>query len=86
MSLFYRDIVPHVPIHRMINGKIFTHISGEFYETETGDIIMCEGYEDPQCSFQWYVIGVEDHLRYLNIPIGCSDGNDDDNNDYLRRG
>jgi hypothetical protein len=67
----YKDIVPHVPIHYR-----YTHISGEWYEnTEEwkGSVKACSGYEDPQCSYQWHITSIDDHMHYLGLYMGCED-------------
>lgn len=60
----YRDMVPHLPW-----TERFTHISGEWYEDETGTLYECDGYEDRNCAYQWYYLTVEDHLQYLDFQI-----------------
>lgn len=60
----YRDVVPHLPW-----ANRFTHISGEWYEDQDGSLHQCEGYEDKNCSYQWYYLTIEDHLIYLKFNI-----------------
>ncbi|RYY81467.1 hypothetical protein EON63_15340 [archaeon] len=31
----------------------------------------CSGYEDPDCSFQWYSTNVKDHMDYLGLYLSC---------------
>lgn len=61
----YKDMVPHVPMHER-----FTHISGEWYEDNSG-LHKCSGYEDPNCSYQWHVTSIDDHMHYLGLYVGC---------------
>jgi len=68
----YKDIVPHCPMHER-----FTHISGEWYEkVETfhslGDLVECQGNEDPSCSYQWSLTSIDDHMHYLGLYVGCN--------------
>lgn len=64
----HKDTVPHCPMHER-----FTHFSGEFYHEDKtgGDLVMCTGYEDPKCSYQWTITSIEDHMLYLGLSIGC---------------
>jgi len=62
----YRDPAPHVPYHQR-----YEHIFGEWYEDEHGVIHPCVGNEDPTCSNQWYLTEISDHMRYLQLDIGC---------------
>jgi predicted lipase len=62
----YKDMVPHVPMHER-----FTHISGEWYEDENHVIHTCTGYEDPNCSYQWNLTNIDDHMHYLTLYMGC---------------
>lgn len=62
----HKDIVPHCPMHER-----FTHISGEWYEADdTIHVNACEGYEDPNCSYQWHITSVDDHLWYMGVVLG----------------
>ena len=61
----YKDMVPHCPMHER-----FTHISGEWYEDPQG-LHACNGYEDPNCSYQWHVTSIDDHMHYLGLYVGC---------------
>lgn len=61
----YKDMVPHVPMHAR-----FTHISGEWYEDSTG-LHECVGYEDSNCSYQWHITNIDDHMHYLGLYLGC---------------
>ena len=51
-----RDAAVHCPLHER-----FTHLAGEVYE-EAGRLRLCEGFEDPTCSFQWSFTTIEDHM------------------------
>jgi predicted lipase len=63
----YKDMVPHIPMHER-----FTHISGEWYEDEkTKTLNQCNGYEDPNCSYQWHITSIDDHMNYLGLYMGC---------------
>lgn len=62
----HRDIVPHLPLH-----ELYRHISGEWYEDEDHELHQCTGYEDPNCSYQWRLTNLEDHLRYLSLDMDC---------------
>jgi predicted lipase len=61
----HKDMVPHVPMHER-----FTHISGEYYEDDAG-LHECSGYEDPNCSYQWHITSIDDHMHYLGLYVGC---------------
>lgn len=61
----YKDMVPHIPMHER-----FTHISGEWYEDSKG-MHQCTGYEDPNCSYQWHITSIDDHMHYLGLYMGC---------------
>lgn len=62
----YRDPAPHVPYHQR-----YEHIIGEWYEGKDGTVRPCVGNEDPKCSNQWYLTEFSDHMRYLQLSIGC---------------
>jgi hypothetical protein len=62
----YKDMVPHVPMHER-----FTHISGEWYEDQDHSIHQCTGNEDNNCSYQWHITNIDDHMHYLNLYMGC---------------
>ena len=62
----HKDVVPHLPLS--VN---FMHISGEWYEDENG-LRACYGFEDSDCSYQWYLTSVSDHLQYLGFPMGVA--------------
>lgn len=63
----YKDVVVHIPTLR------FMHVSGEIYEDEYGNLTLCNGYEDENCSqqFSLYETNVDDHMWYLGTYIGC---------------
>lgn len=61
----HKDMVPHVPMHER-----FTHISGEWYEDDAG-LHQCSGYEDNNCSYQWHITNIDDHMHYLGLYMGC---------------
>lgn len=63
----HKDMVLHLPTYNM--G--FEHISGEYYyeKDSASDLHSCSGYEDPDCSYQWVVTNIDDHLHYLDYPI-----------------
>ena len=64
----HKDMVVHCPMHER-----FTHISSEFYEPDnTVPVYLntCSGEEDPQCSYQWHITSIDDHLWYMNVPMG----------------
>ena len=49
----------------------FTHHSGEWYEDAAG-LRACQGLEDPDCSYQWSLTNVDDHMHYLGLYMACS--------------
>lgn len=61
----HKDMVVHVPMHER-----FTHISGEWYEDDAG-LHACSGLEDPNCSYQWHITSIDDHMHYLGLYMGC---------------
>ena len=65
----HKDLVVHSPMHER-----FTHISGEWYEpdenTSPVKINMCNGYEDSNCSYQWHITSIDDHLWYMGVKMG----------------
>lgn len=61
----FKDMVVHCPMHER-----FTHISGEVYEDDIETFKVCNGLEDPTCSYQWSVTSVKDHLVYQGLPMG----------------
>lgn len=61
----YKDMVPHVPMHER-----FTHHSGEWYEDPSG-LHQCNGLEDSNCSYQWHITNIDDHMNYLGLYVGC---------------
>lgn len=61
----HKDMVVHVPMHER-----FTHISGEWYEDDAG-LHACSGEEDPNCSYQWHITSIDDHMHYLGLYMGC---------------
>lgn len=64
----HKDTVPHCPLHER-----FTHLSGEYYEPDDKpDVVACVGYEDPNCSYQWSITSVDDHLLYMGVVMGSS--------------
>lgn len=65
----HKDMVPHSPMHER-----FTHISGEWYEPND-DVVLnaCSGSEDPNCSYQWHITSISDHLYYLGLSLGEGD-------------
>lgn len=64
----HKDIVPHTPMHER-----FTHISGEHYEPDDAvTLVTCEGNEDPNCSYQWHITSIDDHMYYLGLVMGES--------------
>eukprot|EP01031_Cornospumella_fuschlensis_P035660 gene35660-43249_t len=62
----HKDIVPHLPWY-----PYYEHILGEWYEDGDGVLRECSGYEDPNCSFQWYSTNVKDHMVYLGLNVSC---------------
>lgn len=68
----HKDMVPHTPMHER-----FTHISGEWYhesDIDASDIHACKnGPEDPDCSYQWHMTSIDDHLLYLGTCTSCPD-------------
>jgi predicted lipase len=64
----HKDMVPHIPMHER-----FTHIDTEWYEDPVDSVKACTGNEDPDCSYQWSITSISDHLLYLNQVLG-SDG------------
>jgi len=65
----HKDMVPHCPMHER-----FTHHSGEWYEP-SDDVVLsaCVDNEDPNCSYQWHVTSISDHLYYLGLSMGQGD-------------
>jgi hypothetical protein len=65
----HKDLVPHSPMHER-----FTHHSGEWYEP-SDDVVLnaCSGNEDSNCSYQWHITSVSDHLYYLGLSMGEGD-------------
>lgn len=62
----HKDMVVHTPPH-----ETFTHISGEYYESDdTVSVMTCVGYEDPNCSYQWSITSISDHLYYMGVVMG----------------
>jgi hypothetical protein len=64
----HKDIVVHSPMHER-----FTHINGEWYEPDNSvpvQLIGCSGNEDKDCSYQWHITSVDDHLWYMGLKIG----------------
>jgi hypothetical protein len=61
-----KDVVPHLPL-----SLNFMHISGEWYEDDSG-MTGCDGFEDFQCSYQWYLTSISDHSMYLGRPMGIA--------------
>jgi hypothetical protein len=62
----HKDLIPHLPLFEK-----FTHISGEWYQDETG-LHPCEGFEDTRCSYQWYLTSLSDHMSYLGVSMGIA--------------
>ena len=61
----HKDMVPHAPMHER-----FTHHSGEWYEDDAG-LHECQGLEDKNCSYQWNLTSIDDHMHYLGLYVGC---------------
>lgn len=61
----HKDMVPHCPMHER-----FTHHSGEWYEDDSG-LHECSGLEDNNCSYQWHITSIDDHMHYLGLYVGC---------------
>jgi hypothetical protein len=61
----HKDIVPHMPMHER-----FTHIDGEWYEDPVLSLKECFGNEDKDCSYQWHITSIDDHLLYLGMTLG----------------
>jgi len=69
----HKDMVPHLPMHER-----FTHISGEWYQPADDLYVQsCHGNEDRDCSYQWSITNVDDHLYYLGLPLGSGGNNCD---------
>mmetsp|Transcript_15226 Transcript_15226/g.28672 ORF Transcript_15226/g.28672 Transcript_15226/m.28672 type:complete len:274 (-) Transcript_15226:324-1145(-) len=65
----HKDMVPHVPMHER-----FTHMDGEWYQPSDDLVIQeCFGNEDKDCSYQWHLTSIQDHLYYLGLDLGASD-------------
>lgn len=62
----YKDMVVHVPMHER-----FMHLSGEWYEDNDKSVRECSGYEDKNCSYQWHITSIDDHMNYLGQYVGC---------------
>ena len=62
----HKDMVVHTPMHER-----FTHLSHEWYQaTDDVNVVQCSGYEDPNCSYQWHITSIDDHLEYLGVVMG----------------
>jgi len=62
----HKDMVVHTPMHER-----FTHISGESYQADDAiKLNTCSGYEDKDCSYQWHITNIDDHLFYLGVVMG----------------
>lgn len=62
----HKDMVVHSPMHER-----FTHVSHEWYQpSDAVDLSACTGYEDPNCSYQWHITSIDDHLNYLGLELG----------------
>lgn len=64
----HKDIVVHSPMHER-----FTHINGEWYEPDNSvpvQLTGCSGNEDKDCSYQWHITSIDDHLWYMGLKIG----------------
>mmetsp|Transcript_21989 Transcript_21989/g.36840 ORF Transcript_21989/g.36840 Transcript_21989/m.36840 type:complete len:411 (+) Transcript_21989:145-1377(+) len=68
-----RDMAPHCPSYLQ-----YTHISGEWYEPQSGleseqevALLECAGFEDEHCATQWYYTTIQDHMSYLGLAMGC---------------
>lgn len=74
----HKDIVPHIPVHE----EDYLHINGEWYQpgdwlsNSTMSLVDCTGYEDPDCSYQWTLTSVEDHMSYLGVDLGTHNCDD----------
>jgi triacylglycerol lipase len=67
----HKDMVPHTPMHER-----FTHIDGEWYQPADDLFVQeCFGKEDDDCSYQWHITSIPDHLYYLGLNLGASDEN-----------
>ena len=66
----HKDMVVHTP-----TGARLQHISGEWYEPDNAvspvAVSPCSGYEDPKCSYQWYMGNIDDHLWYMGVTLGA---------------
>ena len=70
----HKDMVVHVPMHER-----FTHIDGEWYQPDDSITIQeCSGFEDHDCSYQWHITSIDDHLYYLGLHLGVGDGSNCD--------
>ena len=65
----HRDIVPHLPPSHVLG---FHHVAREvFYDNDTHAYVTCDGTgEDDDCSRQYLVYSVNDHLTYFGDKIG----------------
>lgn len=68
----HKDMVLHVPMHER-----FTHLNGEFYESGDGvpvQFVECTSTtkhpEDKNCSYQWHITSISDHLWYMGMTMG----------------
>jgi len=62
----HKDMVVHSPMHER-----FTHISSEYYQYDDSmNLKTCSGYEDGDCSYQWHITNIDDHLNYLGVAMG----------------
>lgn len=65
----HKDLVVHSPMHER-----FTHVSHEFYEPDDSVPVVlkeCSGAEDPDCSYQWHITSIDDHLWYMGLVMGA---------------
>lgn len=62
-----RDIAVHYPLHER-----YMHVDGELYEDPDLSVRMCDGFEDPTCSYQWGRTNIDDHLLYMGQRMGMS--------------
>jgi len=67
-------MVPHVP---PIEGYVYYHSCGEFFEDSTGALTSCSliNCEDPNCAAQYplYQTNTDDHSYYLGHKLSCED-------------
>lgn len=64
----HKDIVVHSPSH-----LYFSHYATEYYQHDNNITLReCVGREDRNCSYQWILSTLDDHMHYLGVRFGES--------------